>query len=207
MTSHLPAFVGVSVLLALAPGPDFALVTRNALAHGRRGALLTCAGLALGVGWWVVASTFGLSVLLQASASAYRALRLAGAVYLGYLGLRTLVESFGRGPSVDGAPGASPRGAALVRQGALSAGLNPKLGVFFVTFLPQFTDAGSPLGPQILLLGTVFGLIGLLWMTGYGLAVSRLRAIVTRRAVRRGLERVSGCVLLAFALRLAVDRG
>ena len=207
MDSRLFAFMGVSLLLALAPGPDFALVTRNALAHGRRGALLTIGGLAGGLALWVAATALGVSAVLRASANVYSTLRIAGAVYLIYLGARALWESR-RAPAPLTAEQPAPRrrARAIWRQGFLSASLNPKLGVFFVTFLPQFIEPGQAAIPRILLLGAIFAVIGLGWMTIYGLLVSRLRAVVTAPRVRLTLERVSGAVLLAFGARLAVDR-
>src|ERR1700687_6222868 len=91
-TEHL-AFAGVSLLLAVTPGPDMAVVTKNALAHGRRGVLLTATGIAVALACWVTATAIGLSALLRASGEALFVLKLAGAAYLAYLGVRTLIES------------------------------------------------------------------------------------------------------------------
>lgn len=210
MTSRFVAFLGVSILLSLAPGPDFALVTKNALVHGRRGVLLTTAGLTSALVIWVTATAVGVSAVLRTSATAYTMVKLAGAAYLAYLGIRTLLASRGDpAPLLAGPPAsrAPARGLAIWRQGFLSALLNPKLGVFFVTFLPQFVDPGSAALPQLLVLGAVFTVIGITWMNVYGLLVSRLREIVTAPRVRRWMERSTGAVLLAFGVRLAVDRG
>ena len=205
--SRLLAFVGVCVLLALTPGPDFALVTRNALAHGRRGVLLTTSGLTGALTVWVVLTAVGVAAVLQASAGVYSVLRLAGAAYLAYLGIRTLWESrHAPPPLLEGVRAARPRAFSIWRQGFLSALLNPKLGVFFVTFLPQFVNSGESAVPRLLLLGGIFTVIGIGWMTAYGLSVSRLRAIVTAPRVRRWMERVTGVVLLGFGARLALDR-
>lgn len=207
MDSRLLAFIGVCVLLALTPGPDFALVTRNALAHGRRGALLTCAGLTGALTVWVAATTVGIAAVLQTSSWVYSGLRLAGAGYLAYLGIRTLWESrHDPGPLLDGVRSARPRAFSIWRQGFLSALLNPKLGVFFVTFLPQFVSPGDAAVPRLLLLGGIFTVIGIGWMTAYGLSVSRLRHIVTAPRVRRWMQRTTGGVLLGFGARLAIDR-
>src|SRR5439155_19278750 len=127
----LLAFAGVSLLLAVTPGPDMAVVTKNALAHGRRGVVLTTSGIALALVIWVTATAVGLSALLRTSGEVLFALKIIGACYLAYLGLRTLVESRRRPPDLlTGTPPAAPAHA-VFRQGFLSALSNPKLGVFF----------------------------------------------------------------------------
>src|SRR3982074_594102 len=136
MDTGLLAFAGVCVLLAVTPGPDMAVVTKNALAHGRRGVLLTTTGIALALSIWTTATAVGLSALLRTSSEALFVLKLVGAAYLAYLGLRTLIESRRRPEDLlAGAPAPAP-GQAIFRQGFLSAISNPKLGVFFFTFLP-----------------------------------------------------------------------
>ena len=122
----LLAFAGVSVLLAMTPGPDMAVVTRNALAHGRRGVIFTTTGIALALSIWITATALGVSALLQSSATLLFALKLVGAAYLAYLGVRTLIDSRKRpGELLAGAPPAAP-GRAIFRQGFLSALSNPK---------------------------------------------------------------------------------
>jgi threonine/homoserine/homoserine lactone efflux protein len=208
MTAHWLAFMGVSLLLAITPGPDMALVTRNALVHGRRGVVMTNIGLSCGLAVWTAATAFGVAALLQTSSTLYSILKLAGAAYLTYLGVRTLLASRGRPhPLLEAGPAPPMRRLGLWRQGFLSASLNPKLGVFFVTFLPQFVDTGRAALPQLLLLGVTFMVIGIIWMTAYGLTVTRLRAVITSPRVRRWMERTTGTVLLGFGARLAVDRG
>src|SRR5713226_2537832 len=93
LDTQLLAFTGISVLLAVTPGPDMAVVTKNALAHGRRGVVLTTTGIALALSIWVTGTAVGLSALLRASGELLFVLKLAGAVYLAYLGVRTLLES------------------------------------------------------------------------------------------------------------------
>ena len=202
----LLAFAGVSLLLAVTPGPDMAVVTKNALAHGRRGVFLTTSGIALALVIWVTATAVGLSALLRASEGVLLALKIAGAAYLAYLGVRTLLES--RAQPADllaGAPPAAPAHA-VFRQGFLSAISNPKLGVFFVTFLPQFVLPGQPVLARMLVLGVVFALIGWAWMNVYGLFVTRLRDFITAPRVRQWMQRITGVVLLGFGARLALER-
>jgi threonine/homoserine/homoserine lactone efflux protein len=206
MDTQLLAFAGISLLLAVTPGPDMAVVTKNALAHGRRGVLLTTSGIALALVVWVTATAVGLSALLRTSAEVLFLLKVVGACYLAYLGVRTLLESRARRADLlAAAPSAAPAHA-VFRQGFLSAISNPKLGVFFVTFLPQFVLPGQAVLPRLLELGITFAVIGWGWMNVYGLFVTRLRQVITAPRVRQWMQRVTGVVLLGFGARLAVER-
>jgi threonine/homoserine/homoserine lactone efflux protein len=200
------AFAGISLLLAVTPGPDMAVVTRNALAHGRRGVILTTTGIALALAIWVTATAVGLSAVVRASGELLFLLKLVGAAYLAYLGVRTLIESRRRPADLlAGTPPAAPAHV-IFRQGFLSALSNPKLGVFFVTFLPQFVAPGQALLPRLFLLGLIFAVIGWTWMNVYGLLVTRIRDFITAPRVRQWMERVTGVVLLGFGVRLAAER-
>jgi len=202
----LLAFAGISLLLAVTPGPDMAVVTKNALAHGRRGVVLTTSGIAAALIVWVTATAVGLSALLRTSAEVLFALKILGAAYLAYLGLRTLIESRAApGDLLAGVPPAAPAHA-VFRQGFLSAISNPKLGVFFVTFLPQFVLPGQAVLPRLLQLGVIFAVIGWSWMNVYGLLITRLRDVITAPRVRQWMQRVTGVVLLGFGARLALER-
>jgi len=184
MDTGLLAFAGISLLLAVTPGPDMAVVTKNALAHGRRGVVLTTTGIALALGIWISATAVGLSA---------------------YLGVRTLLDSRRRPSDLLAAAPESPPAHAIFRQGFLSAMSNPKLGVFFVTFLPQFVTQGQPVLPRLFLLGVIFAVIGWTWMNVYGLFVTRMRDFITAPRVRQWMERVTGIVLLGFGARLAAE--
>jgi len=204
--AQLLAFAGVSVLLAVTPGPDMAVVTKNALAHGRRGVLLTTTGIAAALSIWVTATAVGLSAVLRASGELLFVLKLVGAAYLAYLGVRALLDSRRRPADLlAGIPPAAPAHA-IFRQGFLSAITNPKLGVFFVTFLPQFVAPGQALLPRLLELGLIFAIIGWTWMIVYGLLISRIRDFITAPRVRQWMQRVTGVVLLGFGARLALER-
>ena len=206
MDSAVLAFLGVSVLLIVSPGPDMAVVTRNALAHGRRGVILTTSGIGLALVLWVTATAVGLSAVLRTSGEVLFALKIVGAGYLAYLGVRTLLES--RAEPADllaGTPAAAPA-PAVFRQGFLSAISNPKLGVFFVTFLPQFVLPGQAPLPRLLELGLTFAVLGWIWLNAYGLFVTKLREMITAPRVRQWMQRVTGVVLLGFGARLALER-
>ena len=206
MDTQLIAFAGVSLLLAVTPGPDMAVVTKNALAHGRRGVIFTTTGIAVALAIWVTATAIGLSAILRSSAELLFVLKIIGAAYLAYLGLSALIESRHRPADLlASAPPPGPAGA-IFRQGFLSAISNPKLGVFFVTFLPQFVEPGQQLLPTLLELGLIFAVIGWTWMNFYGLLITRLRDFITAPRVRQWMSRITGLVLLGFGARLALER-
>ena len=200
------AFLGVAALITVTPGPDMAVTTRNALAHGPRGVFLTTAGITLALALWITASAIGLAALLRASAPLFLALKLLGGCYLAYLGIRAWIDSRRLHGDFLATTAAPPAAGSLFRQGLLSAGSNPKLGVFFVTFLPQFTEPGRPLLPQLLALGATFAVIGLTWLNLYGLLVVRVRDVVTAPRVRRWMERVTGTVVIGLGARLVIER-
>jgi threonine/homoserine/homoserine lactone efflux protein len=199
----LPFLVG-SILVTVIPGADMALVTRQVLIGGPALAQKTIVGNLTGLLVHGVALAAGLSALLVASATAYIAVKLAGAAYLVYLGVQALLES--RRPPADAPPAAlaAPRRAFLA--GLISTVLNPKPALFFLTFLPQFVDRDAPVLPQILALATIHVVVGLIWLSAYAHLVHRARTLLTAPRVRAWLERTTGAVLIAFGLRVAVER-
>jgi threonine/homoserine/homoserine lactone efflux protein len=205
VSSLFLAFLAISLLLAVTPGPDMALVTKNALTHGPRGVFLTTTGILFALALWVMATAFGVAALLKASTTLFYALKVVGGAYLAYLGIRAWLASREEPADLLAGMKAAPAGS-ILRQGLISAGTNPKLGVFFVTFLPQFVEPHRPLLPQLLLLGSVFALIGWAWMIVYGLLVARVRDIITAPRVRQWMDRITGTVLIGLGVRLAFDR-
>jgi threonine/homoserine/homoserine lactone efflux protein len=192
------AFLGVSMIVIATPGPDTALTIRIALFRGRSAGVLTAAGVASGQAVWALCTAAGLAALLQASQPAVVALRIAGAAYLVYLGLRALVDTV-RGASHDARRG---RGSAY-RQGLLSNLGNPKMAVFFVSLLPQFA---SPSFGGLLALGLIFCALTFTWLSAYAFVVARVGDVLRHTRVRRVLDAVTGAVLVALGLRVATER-
>jgi threonine/homoserine/homoserine lactone efflux protein len=203
---QMTTFAIAALVLIMMPGPDQALITRNALVGGRYGGLLTTLGGVLGLTVHASAAALGLSVLLVASATAFTALKIVGAVYLVWLAVQMLRSAARSRREPAGAePVASTRGrSAYLWQGFLSNALNPKVALFFVTFLPQFlsADTGSP-RTQALLLSGIFALLYLAWFGLYVAAVDRLGRWLRRPSVKARIEQVTGVVLLSVAVRLA----
>jgi threonine/homoserine/homoserine lactone efflux protein len=198
MAGQLAAFLGVSAIVIVTPGPDTALTIRNTLLGGRRAGVLTAVGVSTGQATWTLATALGIAALLAASEPAFLALRIAGAAYLIWLGLQTLLAAIRRRPrrSVE-----MPRRPAF-RQGLLSNLGNPKMAAFFPSLLPQFGDSFLTL----LALGTVFCLMTLVWLTAYAFAVARAGDLLGRTPIRRAIDAVTGAVLVALGLRLATER-
>jgi threonine/homoserine/homoserine lactone efflux protein len=208
--SDLLTFALAALVLIMIPGPDQALITRSTLVGGRSAGLLTTVGGALGLTVHATAAAVGLSALLLASTTAFTALKVVGAAYLLWMGIQAMraAARSRRAPSEAPAARERLRPATAVRQGFLSNALNPKVGLFFVTFLPQFLSADSggagSARPQALLLSGVFALLYLGWFGLYVAAVNGLGRVLRRPRVRARIERVTGLLLVAFAVRLAV---
>lgn len=195
------AFAVVALVLSVTPGPDMALVLRNSLRGGRPAAYRTILGIGVGLLGWAGATALGVAAVLAASATVFTVLKVAGGIYLVYLGVQTLL-ALRRGEERLHAE--APRHGSPFRQGLVTNLLNPKLAVFFTTLLPQFISEGDPVFAKSMLLAALFVTIGLTWLVLYAHLVEFVaRSVRFRRAV----EAVSGAVLVALGARLAVDRG
>jgi threonine/homoserine/homoserine lactone efflux protein len=204
---ELGPFFLVAIVVVVTPGVDMAVVTRNALRGGRRAALLTALGINLGILFWVVTASLGLAAVVAASATAFAAIKLAGAVYLIYLGVAALLSARRHRqphPAIAG-PAHALGGRAALRQGLVSNLLNPKIAVFFTSLLPQFTGANGS-AAELLLLGFLFNALGVVWLTAYAVVAARGRNVLGRPAVKRVLDRISGIVLIGLGARLAFER-
>lgn len=208
--ARFAAYLTLAALLIVTPGPDTALVTRNALLPGRRAAFFTILGIGAGSVLWALASVGGVAVLLEQSALAFTIFKYAGAAYLGYLGLRSLFGGLRGGERAPGLEAPTPpltvqTGRASFRQGLLSNLLNPKVGAIFATALPQFIAPGDS-STRLLLMLLAYEVILFLWLNLYAALVSRAGQSRMGARARALLSRVTGAVLLALGLRLAFER-
>jgi threonine/homoserine/homoserine lactone efflux protein len=204
MAGELAAFLGVSAIVIMTPGPDTALTIRNTLMGRRRAGVFTALGVSSGQAIWTLAAAAGIAALLAASEPAFVAVKLAGSAYLVWLGLQALVSAVrGRRRSRDEV--AARRrlpGRMAARQGLLSNLGNPKMAAFFPSLLPQFAHTFGAL----LALGLMFSLMTLVWLTAYAVVVDRAGDLLRRSWLRRAIEAVTGAVLVALGLRLASER-
>jgi threonine/homoserine/homoserine lactone efflux protein len=197
------AGLAVLALLTVSPGADMALVTKITLERGRRAALLATLGICSGLLVHATASALGLSVILATSAEAFTIVKLAGAAYLAYLGLQALRSSF---RDVANDVPSPRRGANPLLQGVFSNVLNPKVAVFYLTFLPQFISPGDNVLIRSLAFALAHAVMGIVWLSAYSYAVMRMSDALGGAGVRRWLERVTGGVLIALGARLALER-
>ncbi|MFD6968500.1 LysE family translocator [Streptomyces sp. NPDC059949] len=209
MLTALLGATGVLALLTLVPGPDMAIVTKRAVTRGRGDGLRTVAGIAVGLLIWGALTVAGLAALLAASAEVYLVVKLAGAAYLCWLGIRSLyrpgAEPADERPEAGGsAPGRpkSGRGGAW-RTGLVANVLNPKIAVFYTGLLPALAppDLGPALGMGLLVL--VHVLLTVVWLGTYVYVLSRARRFFAQPRVRRALDRTTGVVLIGFGVRVA----
>ena len=198
------AFIGIAALLTVLPGADMALVAKVTLLDGKRAAFFTSLGICAGLPVHATASALGLSLILATSAEAFAVVKFAGAAYLAYLGVRTIRDSLRpvAETGVIAAPARSRR--AAFAQGFLSNVLNPKVALFYLTFLPQFISPGDNVLAKSLLLAGIHAVLGLVWLPTYAYAIDRLGAVI--RGARRWLERLSGAALIGLGVRLAFER-
>jgi len=202
---RLYAFIGVAALLTILPGADMALVTRNVLAVGRRRAMLTIAGICAGCIIHATASALGLSAILATSATAFNVVKTLGAGYLIWIGIQSIREA-GKPTAVTSGDSARRARLGPFLQGFLTNILNPKVAVFYLTFLPQFISPGEPVLRRSLLLASIHIAMGFVWLTAYAWFIDRLGAVLTRPRVKAWLERVTGGLLIALGARLAWER-
>jgi threonine/homoserine/homoserine lactone efflux protein len=205
-------FAAVSALLVISPGATLAVVLETALGDGRKAALLAVLGVGLGNATWALATTLGMTWLFHQWPPALDAFRVAGAIYLTWLGLRGLWRAVaqvdrGRGgfPGTGQARRTETRpvpSLTFVARGMLTNLLNPPVILFYLTFLPQFVGPQDPVLARFALLGATHVAMSVVWQGSCGLAAAVAADRLARPAVRRTLEGVTGAVLVALGLRL-----
>ena len=205
MPHHLLIFLVGSIVVTVVPGADMALVTRQVVTRGRAAAQTTILGNLSGLVVHAAALAVGLSALLVASATAYTVVKLAGAGYLVFLGLQSLRQARQTRAATTGTRiEPTPKRGNPYMQGLISTVLNPKPALFFVSYLPQFIDRHGSVTLQVGILAAIHILIGFIWLTTYASLVSRMHAVITRPNVKAALGRVTGAVIIALGVRVAV---
>jgi len=203
IADNLIAFTFAATLLTLTPGLDTALVLRTATVEGKRQALQATLGINAGCLVWGAAVAFGLGALIAVSEMAFNLLKYCGAAYLAWLGLNMLVRPRrSLAPaSADGKPGGN-----WFIKGMLGNVLNPKVGIFYVSFLPQFIPQGHSLIAWTFGLVSIHVLLGLLWSLVLIGATQSLSGFLRREKVIQWMDRTTGVIFLLFAAKLALSR-
>lgn len=203
MDAQLIAFTGVAAGMVAMPGADFTVVVRNALVSRRAG--VACAlGVAGGLLLHTALAVAGVAAVLTAVPALFRTLQLLGGAYVLYLGVRTLrrlrAAVSGVGESDEAASGARP-----LRQGFVTNALNPKAPITFLSLLPQFVPAGSPVLPRTLLLALIVVVLALVWFPAVALLVDRLGRWLRRPKAARAVEAVTGSALTILGAVLLTE--
>jgi threonine/homoserine/homoserine lactone efflux protein len=204
MQSELGAYLGVVALITVTPGADTAVVVRSAIAGGTRRGVATAAGSATGLLVWGAATALGIAALLAASAAAFTAVKLAGALYLIWLGVQAIRHAGRAEPGEAG--GADATRAAAFRRGLLTNLLNPKAALFFTALLPQFLSPDDPALAASALMTAIAAGASLGGLSLYAYLVARAGDVLRRPHVRRRLDQCSGAVLILLGMRVAVER-
>ncbi len=217
MDPQLTAFLILSAALTITPGADMALVTRNTLSYGRVPAFFTTLGISAGLVTHAFLWAIGLSAIISRSATLYEGVKIGGAGYLVFLGIRSLLgpgkrrdeHSYSEADRLAvGSTGSDTN--LLTRsfsQGLLTNVLNPKVALFYLTFLPQFITLADPVIQKSLMLAGIHIALGLIWLTTYAYLVNRLSDLLTRPDTKRKIERVTGALLIALGVKLVWERG
>jgi threonine/homoserine/homoserine lactone efflux protein len=204
----LLAFVAAAGVLTITPGIDTAMVLRTSASGGPRAGIAAGLGICGGLFVWGTGAAFGLTAVLAASEIAFTVVKWLGAAYLVYLGAKLLAKprttlntapASGQGPRNSGATSA-------LKRGFLTNVLNPKVGVFYATFLPQFIPHGVNIAAFSLLLAGIHVLLTLAWFLPLVALTIPLGQFLAKQRVVKALDRLTGCVFVAFGVKLAVAR-
>jgi len=210
MNSQMLVFITIAAVLTVTPGADTALVTKNVITRGRTSAFFTSFGIVLGCMIHATLSALGLSAVLSRSATFFEVVKLVGAFYLIYIGAVSLWSGI-RGNSAPPVNAefqerTTERRLRSFTEGLFTNLLNPKVALFYLTFLPQFIAAGEPVLKKSLFLALLHVVMGLAWLITFASLLDKMRGLFSRSSVRRKLETVSGGLLIAFGLKLAIAK-
>jgi threonine/homoserine/homoserine lactone efflux protein len=211
MDGRYLAFAGIAALLTITPGADMALVAKNVFMRGPKGSFATILGICSGLFVHATASALGLSAILAKSARAFEIVKWAGAAYLFYLGLMALRRAVKGGAPVslevhDSSTKQRAGWWGGYLEGLLTNLLNPKVALFYLTFLPQFIAPGDPVLRVSLFLASLHVAMGLVWLSIYIRALHKLNTKLAGARMRRTIEAATGGLLMALGARLVFAR-
>lgn len=202
--THLTVFLGMSLLLILVPGPDSGLVIQNSIAYGKKSGMKTVLGSVSGLLIHTAAAVLGLSALLVKSAWLFTVLKWVGAAYLIYIGLMSLRTVLRK--EEHAAVTKAKKQKSFFVQGFITCASNPKVAVFFLTFLPQFVSDNMNHTLQFTLMGLMYGVMTIAVFTAYVLLIEAFSRWLKKPAVQKALQGTTGAVLVTFGIRLALER-
>ncbi|MCD7034276.1 LysE family translocator [Metabacillus sp. GX 13764] len=201
-------FLVMCVLLIILPGPDTAMATKNTVTFGRSGGLRTALGTCCALLIHTSAAVLGLSAIIVKSALLFSIFKYVGAVYLIYLGVKTLwtVRKKEEAASVEMNTKPQLEAPSFFKQGFLTNILNPKVAVFFLTFLPQFVDTGSNTFLPFLIMGITYTLLTAVWFLLYIFLITQISAFMKKPKTKNIIEGITGTILIGFGIKLALEK-
>jgi RhtB (resistance to homoserine/threonine) family protein len=199
-------FVVMCILLILLPGPDTAIATKNTLTVGRTGGFKTIFGTCCALLIHTLAAVVGLSAIIVKSAMLFSIFKYVGAVYLVYLGVKTLWALRGKNTTPEIGSENKYEGKSCFKQGFLTNLLNPKVAVFFLTFLPQFVDSGNETFLPFLTMGITYTLLTAVWFLFYIYLLNQISAFMKKPKTQRIMEGFTGTILIGFGVKLALEK-
>ncbi|CAM3995915.1 LysE family translocator [Nocardiopsis gilva] len=206
MPDHLVVFISVTLLMLIVPGPDFVIVTRNALSGGRIQGYLTTLGICCGLAFLSLLAASGVAAVINANATLLTLLRILGALYLIFLGATLAIGSILRSGRGTKSHSRKAHSRTPVLQGFLNNVLNPKALVFYLTLMPQFVVAEGSVLVQTLILGALVVMCAAGWWGVYVTAISRMSALLAHEKTRTGIDIIAGVALVALGIWMALAR-
>ncbi|WP_391557746.1 LysE family translocator [Robertmurraya sp.] len=199
-------FLVLSLFVVMSPGIDTALITKRTISDGRIDGYKMALGITTGSLVHTFAAAFGLSAILMQSAVAFEIVKYAGAVYLIYLGLSSFITNKNKYVTHIENQNNSELKKSAFKQGLFSNVLNPKVAMFFLTFLPQFVKTGADATQQFIMMGVIYTVLSITWFFVYVFFINYLREWLMSPKVQRIMDKVTGLVLIGFGLKLALDK-
>lgn len=201
-------FVLMCIFLILLPGPDTAIATKNTVSVGRIGGLKTALGTCCALLIHTSAAVLGLSAIIVKSALLFSIFKYVGAVYLIYLGVKTLwsLKKKEVAASLEMNTKSQIVSTSCFKQGFLTNLLNPKVAVFFLTFLPQFVDHGSNTFIPFLIMGITYTVLTAVWFLLYVYLINQISAFMKKPKTQNMIEGITGTILIGFGIKLALEK-
>ncbi|WP_031479882.1 LysE family translocator [Maridesulfovibrio frigidus] len=201
------AFIPIVAILTITPGVDTMLVINNTLTRSTSDGLGSVAGVNLGLLVHAMASALGLSMILMNSAAAFELVKLAGALYIIYLGIQSLKRSRAKSTIYQAEPLKAKRKlTASVKEGFLTNVLNPKVAVFYLALLPQFISPTENIIEKSFILLMIHITMGVLWLGFIAIALGKMRHFITGDKFQKRLEAISGVVFIALGIKMAMSK-
>ncbi|UPG65314.1 LysE family translocator [Metabacillus endolithicus] len=198
-------FLVLSLFVVMSPGIDTALITKRTISDGRKDGFSMALGITTGSFVHTFAAAFGLSAILLQSAVAFEIVKYVGAFYLIYLGISSFISRKKKDPAAENQQNAQMKKSAF-KQGLISNVLNPKVAMFFLTFLPQFIQTGENATQQLIIMGVIYTLLSISWFFIYVFFINYLREWLLSPKVQIIMDNFTGLVLIGFGLKLALDK-